>query len=155
MNRIFMIANEFLKKAEEHNRDVTHKQLQKLCYYVDVWSYGLWNRSVTRDKFEAWRHGPVNRNLFEYYRGQRIIKNIFHLVETLSTNEKVLISAIWEMYGNKTGDELEQMTHREKPWKVARQGLEEWEPSTVILKEKDILEFGVQLVETYKQNNLE
>lgn len=153
MTKIFMIANQFLEKANSDSKSITHKQLQKLCYYAEVWSYGLWKKSLTNDKFEAWRHGPVNRALFQYYRGQHNISNRYNINDTLEVNEKTLISAVWEMYKNKTGDELEMISHKEKPWLNARKGLESWEPSTVTLKEIDLLELGFHFVETYRKNN--
>jgi uncharacterized phage-associated protein len=55
MNTIQQIAQWFLCKES-----MTHKKLQKLCYYAQAWNLALHNSELFEDRFEAWVHGPVS-----------------------------------------------------------------------------------------------
>ena len=43
--------------------------------------------------------------------------------ERLSEDETALIEAVLENYAHLTGDQLEEMTHNEDPWRAARGNL--------------------------------
>lgn len=63
---IFGLADWFLAKSE-----MTHKKLQKICYYAVAWGYALMDRQVFDDDvFQAWVHGPVSKKLYDRYKGQ-------------------------------------------------------------------------------------
>jgi len=56
MNTVYDLANWFLNKSR-----MSHKKLQKLCYYAVAWHYTLYDsKLVLDDEFEAWVHGPVS-----------------------------------------------------------------------------------------------
>ncbi|MGN0639342.1 MAG: Panacea domain-containing protein [Oscillospiraceae bacterium] len=57
------VANWFLSKES-----MTHKKLQKLCYYAQAWGLALFNLRITDSRFEAWVHGPVSPGLFQLYK---------------------------------------------------------------------------------------
>ena len=59
MFTIFDIANWFLSKE-----GMTHKKLQKLCYYAQAWYLALYKNKLIDGYFEAWVHGPVNSSLY-------------------------------------------------------------------------------------------
>ena len=71
MHTVFDIANWFLEK-----QSMTHKKLQKMCYYAQAWSYALKNRPIMDAEFEAWVHGPVCRELYEKYKGNYLVESI-------------------------------------------------------------------------------
>ncbi len=67
----------------ENNDSVTPKKLQKLLYYLYAWGLVFLNEDIDdlSDKvfsgeFEAWVHGPVNRDVYERYKpyGGNLIK---------------------------------------------------------------------------------
>ena len=39
-------------------------KLQKLVYYANAWALVWTGRPLVSDSFEAWRDGPVSRNLY-------------------------------------------------------------------------------------------
>lgn len=129
-------ANYFLSK-----NSMTHKKLQKLCYYAQVLYAGMYSNKLIDTEFEAWIHGPVSRELFFKYQGQRNLPKIL-FKEEISDKEKRILDVTYEVYGHLTGDGLEILTHSEKPWITAREGKDINESSTEVIKFQDILEFG-------------
>lgn len=113
------IADWFLNKES-----MTHKKLQKLCYYSVAWGWALMNKSVAYNgEFQAWVHGPVSRVLWKKYTGNgwNNIPQIKNNVEVPSDTQE-LLESVWITYGTKSGNELEALSHAELPWRKARQG---------------------------------
>lgn len=119
MHTVFDIANWFLKK-----QSMTHKKLQKMCYYAQAWSYALKNRPIMDAEFEAWVHGPVCRELYEKYKGNYLVELTadpgFDL--HFSPGDEELLESVFETYGEFSGNALEVLTHSETPWINARSG---------------------------------
>lgn len=115
---IFDVAAYLLSKESMNN-----KKLQKLCFYVKSWGLALFDRPVFANHFEAWVHGPVCPELYFAYRewGSLNIpqfENVDQII--LKETDRKLIDAVYSSYGRFSGDELEEMTHSEEPWKNAR-----------------------------------
>lgn len=119
MSDIKSIANWFLKKEP-----MTHKKVQKLCYYAQAWSYALRDRPITDADFQAWVHGPVSPELYKEYAGSGF--SDLRPTESVPTDfppeELELLNSVWETYGESTGNSLEVLTHGELPWINARKG---------------------------------
>ncbi len=119
------IADWFLIKSEN---SMTHKKLQKICYYAMAWGYTLLNgRSIASNgQFEAWVHGPASPVLYQKYKnnGWSLIEKPTKQISTPDDIERVL-EAVWITYGDKGGNELEALTHTETPWRNARVGLDD------------------------------
>lgn len=121
------LANWFLSKEP-----MTHKKLQKLCYYAVAWGYTLTDKKIVKnDKFEAWVHGPVSKTLYNTYKG-----NGWNLIPefkggvTFPDNITEILQAVWLTYGMKGGNELEALSHSERPWVEARGGLADSEKTS-------------------------
>lgn len=116
---IFDVANWFLSKES-----MTHKKLQKLCYYAQAWCYALKGYKLTDTTFEAWAHGPVSPVLYERFKdfGYNTIRLCGNFIPPFDREDLELLESVWITYGNHTGNALEALTHNELPWKVARQG---------------------------------
>lgn len=117
---------------------MTHKKLQKLCYYAQAWHLALYNRRLIKEQFEAWIHGPVCPELYAEYKnyGWETIPKEQVLPENITDEIMEFINIVYSTYGGFDGDELEALTHLELPWREARKGLEEWEPSNNIISEE-------------------
>ena len=128
--------------------NVSNKKLQKLSYYVYSWYLTLFDMEIARMDFEAWEHGPVCRRLYNMYRKYgwnpipRMEDNFL-----VSSERMKLISAVLKVYGEFSADELEEMTHKEAPWQIVRDGLKHNEPSDAIIS-KDIIK------DYYNQQNI-
>lgn len=141
---ILDVANTFL-----YIESMTHKKLQKLCYYAQAWylalkGYRLFNDAI----FEAWIHGPVSPQLYARFKGygwKQIEKNSF-LPGTVQKNAEIkdFIFEIHRIYGGLDGDQLEYLTHREEPWLNARKGLKSWQPSHQPIDENIMRKFCIE-----------
>ena len=131
---IGVVANWFLNKAS-----MSHKKLQKLCYYTEAWHQALYNSTLIKNcHFEAWVHGPVCPELYETYKsyGWIDIPRLINKPEIDHETEEFL-EIVYATYGEFSGHQLENITHDEAPWKEAREGLEEYEPSNSIYQSRN------------------
>lgn len=125
---VFDVAKAFLAIES-----MTHKKLQKLCYYAQAWHIALFDKPLFGESFEAWIHGPVCPELYSEYKSNGWndipkLESIPSIIE--SDQEKMeLINQIYRIYGGLDGDQLERLTHSERPWIEARKDLKPWEPS--------------------------
>jgi uncharacterized phage-associated protein len=62
------VANYFIKLAAGEGKLLTHLKLQKLLYYAHGWHLVIFNGPLVEGGFEAWPHGPVARNVFEFFK---------------------------------------------------------------------------------------
>ena len=127
---IFDIADWFLLKG-----NMTHKKVQKLCYYAQAWCFALKGYRLANTDFQAWVHGPVSPALYERFKGfgyETITINTEHK-PMIEEDDLELLGDVWETYGDKTGNALEALSHRELPWKEARQGYGDTERCMVII----------------------
>ena len=119
MYDIMDVANWFLRKEQ-----MTHKKLQKLCYYAQAWNCAFSGGAPMMNcDFEAWVHGPVCRELWDKYKGfmpwDKISPESGETVNFDPDTEN-LLESVWLTYGDLNGYQLEVLTHREKPWQIAR-----------------------------------
>ena len=119
MASVFDAAEWFLQKEP-----VSHKKLQKLCYYACAWSYALLDKKLFDDtEFEAWVHGPASPQLYEKYTGNgwQAIQPEGRSVHFLD-DELDLLESVYVTYGESSANSLEVLSHSEPPWKIARAG---------------------------------
>lgn len=108
---------------------MTQKKLQKLCYYAQGWYLGITGNKLFNEELQAWVHGPVSPVLYSEYRDYGFNQIPQEKVSHASDELKNLINQIYRIYGELDGDQLEYLTHKEKPWIEARNGLEPFEAS--------------------------
>lgn len=140
---IFDVSEWFLSKES-----MTPKKLQKLSYYFEAWCHALFNCSLINDThFEAWVHGPVSPELYNEYKeyGWNDIEQHKDNSETFEPKALELLQSVWLTYGNKSANELEALTHSEIPWRNARKGLEETEPSNNKISSQDMHEYYLSI----------
>lgn len=120
------LAHWFLNKES-----MTHKKLQKICYYAVAWGWALMDRNlITDDRFEAWVHGPVAPALYEAYKpfSWNDIPRVDSAPSVANATSE-LFESVWLTYGDQSGNELEALSHSEKPWIEARGSLKPDQPS--------------------------
>lgn len=111
-------------------RNSTYMKLQKIVYYSQVESLVHYTKPLFSEKIQAWRGGPVVRELFEKHQGYKVLNNIsLGNAANLSMEQKACINWAVEKYGNLDGETLSHLTHVEQPWVVARKGLPTDAPS--------------------------
>lgn len=121
---------------------MTHKKLQKLCYYLYSWHLAILDESIKCITFEAWIHGPVSPEVYELYKdyGWKAIPKSSCPVSSDSSLYKIA-KEVYQIYGYLDANELEQLTHHEEPWIKARIGLGKYDSSNVILDDSIIKKF--------------
>jgi uncharacterized phage-associated protein len=138
------VANWFLSKSA-----MSHKKLQKLCYYAEAWHLALYNSPLFKEcHFEAWVHGPVCPKLYDQYKGYGwadIPRRSNKPVIDPETDE--FLDIVYTTYGEFSGHQLENISHNETPWLKAREGLEEWEASSKIIDPEIMREYYHSLYE--------
>ena len=103
---------------------VTAMKLQKLVYYAQAWSLVWDERPLFPEPIEAWANGPVCPPLFAAHRGQFTVDSVPNGdADALTKDERETVDAILATYGDKSAAWLSDLTHRERPWMAARQGL--------------------------------
>jgi len=125
MDTALKIAKYMLSK-----KALSPKQVQKILYYAyaiylikynDEYNENNMNK-LFNDKIEAWEHGPVIREVYDYLKYYGHSGDILRFInnEGLSdTKTENFINKILTVYGQYSGYELEKMTHNEEPWKFA------------------------------------
>jgi uncharacterized phage-associated protein len=117
-------------------------KLQKLVYYSQAWSLAWDDRPLFREQIEAWANGPVVPELFRLHRGQ------FEISEwpagnpaNLTQPERDTIGAVFAFYGDRSPQWLSDLTHMEKPWKLARAGLAPGERGNQLISLESMQEY--------------
>ncbi len=101
-------------------------KLQKLCYYAQAKHLAVHGGRLFEEPIEAWTWGPVVRELWHRHRRRRTISALsagdLERVRRHPT-AAATITAVLAEYGDWTGEQLSELTHREEPWRQARAGL--------------------------------
>ena len=139
------VADWFLLKG-----NMSNKKIQKLCYYAEAWSLTLLDQDIAdHSEFEAWVHGPVNRTLYQIYDGYgwnlltiTNYEEVKSRLELLFSSEQVeVLEAVWDTYGEYGADQLEALTHTERPWLEQRTGLGKFESSHNVISSTTMKEY--------------
>ena len=126
---------------------ISTRKLQRLAYLSQGWALALVDEPIFPEDFEAWKHGPVARELFNAHRGMYSIDGE-ELAKgdagNLSDRDKIIIDAVLRNYGGLTGDQLSDLTHAKgTPWKEARKRANTGPDDTCIekVRKEDIREY--------------
>ncbi|MEY9752610.1 Panacea domain-containing protein [Bradyrhizobium yuanmingense] len=106
-------------------------KLHKLLYYCQAWNLAFGRGRLFDASFQAWVHGPVSRDIYDRYVSTKAMySNVTPAdvrpnfdPQSLEQNDRALIDSILEVYAPLSGDQLEEMTHKEDPWIKARAGV--------------------------------
>lgn len=119
--------------------ETTCMKLEKLCYYAQAWSLAWDDVPLFDEDFEAWANGPVCPELYARHKGMFLIKDgFFKDIEDWEwlPREIETFSAVLESYAGMEPHWLSDLTHQELPWKAARSGVPDGDPSrNIITKE--------------------
>lgn len=130
------------------NGPMTAMKLQKLVYYCQAWSL-VWDQEpMFKEKIKAWVNGPVVPQLYAALKG-RFTVDADNLKEgdenALGQKARDTVKAVLKFYGDRTAQWLSDLTHSERPWVKAREGVPPGEPSGKQISEADIAEYYASL----------
>ena len=126
-------------------------KLQKLCYYAQAWNLVFNGNKMFDGNFEAWVHGPINRNLWnslKEYSCFCIEQNHFAKKAKPIKDEVIItvLNDVWATYSNLSGYQLELLTQQEEPWIEARYGLSSVAPSTININPETMKQYYSSLI---------
>lgn len=101
-------------------------KLQKLCYYAQAQHVAMYDTRLFKEPIEAWANGPVIPKLWSQHAGKRTVEAVKGGVADAVEDEPAsadTLTLVADVYGSFTGAQLSEMTHRERPWTDAREGL--------------------------------
>lgn len=148
MATVFDAARYVLKELREGRKlPITTWKLQKLVYYCQAWSLVWDDEPLFSEQIEAWADGPVCPALYQEHRGQYKISSLSKgSISNLKTIQKETIEAVVAHYGKRTAQFLSELTHRERPWKDARQGIPLGAPSNNVITHEAMAEYYASLL---------
>ena len=121
MASVFDVAAYILAKKGP----MTAMKLQKLVYYSQAWSLVIDDAPLFRNRIEAWANGPVVPTLYREHKGKFKVSSgeIAGNKADLTATQRKTVNAVLKHYGSKTSQWLSDLTHAERPWREAREGL--------------------------------
>jgi len=131
--------------TKEGGSSLSHLKLQKLLYYIQSWFLAYEGKALFDGKFQAWIHGPVNRNIYDRFKDSKYMYSSIRMsdvlseerpLEVLTDEECNLINIVLEAYAKYSDVQLETMTHAEKPWLEARRSYQAFERCEIEIDER-------------------
>jgi uncharacterized phage-associated protein len=126
-------------------------KLHKILYYTQAWSLAFERGRLFDEDFQAWVHGPVSRQIYDRFRDQKTMYSYLSRFDAQNFNpanlredERAHIDAVLEVYAPYTGDQLEELTHREQPWINARINVPAFSRSENLIADEDMRSFYKQ-----------
>jgi uncharacterized phage-associated protein len=125
------VCDYIILKVRAAGESLSHLKLQKLMFYVQAWHLAFFGKPLFVGRFQAWVHGPVNRELYDRFSDtkslyseitQDVIRPDFDET-SLTEDEAAHIDSVLDAYAALTGTQLEVITHCEDPWIAARVGI--------------------------------
>jgi len=128
---------------------MTATKLQKLCYYAQAWHLVWDEEPLFTERIEAWANGPVSPCLYAEHRLQYMVNSVpGGDPSALELTEVETIDMVLAFYGPRSGAELSELTHRERPWRDARRDLPPGARGSNVITHTAMAEFYEDLLGT-------
>jgi len=142
MASVFDVAAYILAKAGP----MPAMKLQKLVYYGQAWHLVWEEDPLFNEHIEAWANGPVAPALYRMHRLRWMLSKDEPLggdPNKLTVLESETVDLVLESYGDKPAHWLSELTHRERPWREAREraGLGDGERGNARITHQDMFEY--------------
>jgi len=133
------VADYIIWYSHNHGDPISNLKLQKLLYYAQAWYLALYDEPLFDERIEAWVRGPVVPPVY----GEFKLNSWNPIQETpdkpsFPPQVEAHLNEVMEVYGGYNALHLEQLTHREDPWNIARNGLPADEPSNNVISQEDM-----------------
>ena len=120
-----MVANRFVRLAQEKGETITIMQLVKFVYLAHGWHWGYYDKPLIRHNVEAWKYGPPE--VYNAFRPQGIIvvspalcdgdSSAVPYEAVFSSKANKLIDGVFDAYAKISAYALSALTHEEgTPW---------------------------------------
>jgi uncharacterized phage-associated protein len=118
-----------LKEAEIAGLSLSNLQLQKLLYLAHGVHLARYGRPLINERFQAWRYGPVNENLYHQLKyfgaspvppDHPVVADLEHF--SCDDDARRSIADVVAAFGNLTAQKLVAITHDPSgPWRSVYQ----------------------------------
>ena len=136
MAHVFDVAQYIVNKLGR----ISTIKLQKLVYYSKAWSL-VWDEDPLFDEeVQAWANGPVVPVLYKAHKGLFFSPLKFEGAnpDNLTETQKETIDTVIDSYGRKEPQLLVALSHSERPWRMHRTGLRDYEIGHEVISDEDI-----------------
>lgn len=123
MENTIDVANYIISKGEFN---FTPKKVQKIMYYAYSLYLIKYNDEYSEEmnklfdgEFEAWKHGPVNRMVYNYIKNTSMLELRTKEIKLKEKQNENFLNKVIAIYGRYSGKQLEEMTKKEEPWQRA------------------------------------
>ena len=111
------VARYLLDRAHRGGRGLSPMKVIKLVYIAHGWMLGLYGRPLICENVEAWRYGPVIRELYHEVKRfrsgsippEKVVPPVDR--EEFDKREKSVMDQTLDIYGRHGAIRLSQMTH--------------------------------------------
>lgn len=147
------IADWFLSRVDRDKGDtISPLKLQKLVYYAQAWNLALFGEPLFIEPVQAWASGPVVYSLYTRFSSTRKYSAIdleACIIDPPVFDERTedLLNDILEVYGEHSASYLEQLTHKEQPWIIARGDKKPYERCNSEITHQSMIEYYSKLNE--------
>jgi uncharacterized phage-associated protein len=143
MTNVFDVAQYILDEMGE----LSAMKLQKLVYYSQAWHTVWADRTLFKERIEAWKDGPVCPALWREHANEFLVKKIARGDgATLDKRERRTVKNVLKFYGGRSAQWLSDLTHSEDPWLDARRGSKPGESSNSIITASAMQRYYASLV---------
>lgn len=141
------IADWFLSRLNTDSGDtMSPLKLQKLLYYAQAWHLTIFREPLFDEPIQAWAHGPVVPS--QYHRFVSLTKfapiapeNFDVESPDVPSSSEDLLRDVALVYGEHQASYLEELTHNEAPWIIARGGLPAYERCTTEISHQSMIDY--------------
>jgi uncharacterized phage-associated protein len=115
---LYLDKEEAKLDGEDAAPEMTPLKIQKLLYYCQGYSLGLYGEPLFAESIEAWDHGPVVVSIYNRFRSLHRLCIPLDETEEPKVDErtKKIARLVMQDKGRFSASALLNMTHKEKPW---------------------------------------
>lgn len=149
------VASFLVRFRTEHGDTITNLHLQKYLYYAQGWFLALFDGEPLFDEpLEAWVHGPVQRGIYNRFRGYQW-SPISESIDwpDLEGEVKAHLEEVLGAYGHFSAWDLERLSHAEAPWIEARAGIPDDAPSNNVISHESMRRYFVGRLKAAEEEN--
>lgn len=123
------ICNRYM---DENNKRIDEMKLHKLLYFAQRESIIQTGNPLFAEEFEAWKYGPVLREIRVHYKNDDFNKNY------RNSSLAPIMDKVFAEYSHILSWSLSMISHGEESWKRARAGIPEGVNGDSRISTKDI-----------------
>ena len=136
MEKVTTVASYIYQRYQkDYGKCMDEMKLHKLLYFVQREAIIQMNEPMFKERFEAWRYGPVMVEIRRMYKEKDFTEK---LSEESIEKYKSVFDMVFATYVQKDSWSLSCITHGEYSWGVARNGVPEDENSDRMIDTDDI-----------------